>query len=437
MKKAFLVILMIGLAYTINAQEKRGLTTSKILIKKQNSVAQNANPQDKSTAFENFYGRKENYIPRPGNQNYFYKTIHVSIHIWQRKDGSGNIDNTPENIARLRQVEEWMNNRYFSSNKERKIPLPYETEFIEKPMFRLVLDSIYFYQDTTADSSFYYCRNDYQHNVRLDKYLKENYPERTHTLPLHLVRGHYTGAWGYSHKGSILTLSYANGVDMNITDKADWALAQHWSHEIGHGLDLWHTYDARGAWKQNCKEDYVDFLWDVYDTTAVKPCGDRGVSCDVCLIPVGSDNNNLMGGKDASFKSALQIGIMHRSTVLENQYNRGFGMRDYVTGYNINAYSVSKDEVWDFSMKMYQDLIIKPGVTLVVKSEIQFVPDAKIVIRKGGKLIVDGGTLTNENFYNSTWRGVEIRGKKKRNKKKRGVLEVINGGKIENTSFSN
>lgn len=433
--KATLVILIIVLFGSVKAQENGVLIPAKKVVKIQTKENQNKASTGSSSDFDNYYSRKENYIPRYGNKNHFIKTIHVSIHIWQKEDGSGNIDNTPENIARLKLVTKWMNDRYFSSNRERLNPLPYKTEFIEEPMFNLVLDSIYFYQDTTADSSFYYCKNDYQHNVRLDKYLKENYPERTQTLPLHLVRGHYTGAWGYSHKGSILTLSHANGVDMNATDKADWALAQHWSHEIGHGLDLWHTYDARGAWRQNCKEDYVDFLWDVYDTTAVKPCINRGAACDVCLIPVGSENNNLMGGKEATFKSALQIGIMHRSTVLENQYNKGFAMRDYVTGYNSSAYSVSKDEVWDFSMKMYQDLIINTGVTLIVKSEIQFVPQAKVVIRKGGKLIIDGGTLTNEKFYNTTWGGVEIRGERKKDWRKRGVLEFINDGKIENTYY--
>src|SRR5690554_3847473 len=238
---------------------------------------------ENSYDFLNAYGLKEHYVPIPNSDNDFVKTIHVNFHIWQRADSSGNLDNNTNNINRLKQIIKTVNNKYYSVNTLNATPLPYSTTFIENPNFKIVLDSIYFYQDITADSNYFYCNNDYFHNTKLDNYIENNYPERLRPLALHLVNGVYPGGAGWSDRGSILTL-YRNEPDMNINDIHDWWYGQHLAHEIGHALDLWHTYDHHYLWKQNCKKNYDDFLWDVYDTTAIEPCSSM-VSCNFCLIP--------------------------------------------------------------------------------------------------------------------------------------------------------
>lgn len=369
---------------------------------------------------------KENYIPFEDSQEDFIKTIHVSVHIWQRADGTGNLIENNETLERFKMIEIWLDNSYHK-NQEFSLPLPYETIYVEHPKLNIVIDSVYFYRDQTKDSSLFYCNNDYQHNKKLDKYLKENHPERLNSIPLHIVSGYYRTAWGFAHGGSILTFNIANGTDMSQTDMADYALSLHYTHEIGHALDLWHTYDAQGAWAQNCKEDYFDFLWDVYDTTAIKPCESRK-NCDFCLIPKSDENNNIMGGGSAWYKSALQIGIMRRATVTKNFYNRKFEVRDFVTGYSVTPIRVTESEIWDFSLKFYQDLIIESGVILIVKDELQFSPNTRIIIQPEAKLILDGGILRNENYYQSTWEGVHI--VRPINKEKAGVFEIINHGEI-------
>lgn len=268
----------------------------------------------------------------------------------------------------------------------------------------------------------------------LNSFLETYYPKRLKALPLYVTRGDLLGAAGYSHNGGILTL-YRTNPDWNTNSVHDYWYSQHLVHEIGHGLDLAHTYD--NANQQNCHVNQFDFLWDVYDTTAIRPCPSVSY-CDVCPILASSHNNIIMGGYAAQFMSALQMGIMHRATVLENQWNTGYNMRRYVTGYNENPLEIAEDQTWDFSIKMYQDLVIKSGATLTIQCDVKFVPQAKVVIEPGGTLIIDGGTLTNEAYYNDYWQGIQVYGTTNKsqfpesNPTYQGKLIVENGGIIEN-----
>src|SRR5690554_7535863 len=59
---------------------------------------------------DNPYLKKENYNPYAHTPNDYIITIHIAIHIWQRADGTGNLQDTPETKVRLDKVVEWMNN---------------------------------------------------------------------------------------------------------------------------------------------------------------------------------------------------------------------------------------------------------------------------------------------------------------------------------------
>jgi hypothetical protein len=254
--------------------------------------------------------------------------------------------------------------------------------------------------------------------------LAKSFPERVKTLNLHIYRGSYSSAAGYSESGSIATF-YRTNPDMDTADVHDFWLAQHWVHEIGHGFDLWHTYDSAPNYQQNCNPKYTDFLWDLYDTTHVTPKG----QCIIPLIP-GKQNNNIMGGGSPWFMTAQQMGIAHRSTVLLNLYNTGFNMRDYVTGFSPWNWEIDSNQTWDISMKLYQNVVVKKGVTLTIEKEIQMVPQAKIVVEKGAKIIIDGGLVTNERYYAKKWKGIKCHKAGKNAKEESGKVEFLNGGKV-------
>ena len=389
-----------------------------------NSIIKTLNCSESSLDYLNQYRYKTQYIPH--NLNDVIKTLHINFNIWQRADGTGNLINNPATIARLKQIAIWINNHYQYIYPQ-LIPVPYTVENISDSKIRVVLDSIYFYTDPSTDSAYFYSYYNYGHNILLDNYIRANFPERTKALNIHLTGAVYPGAGGYSDFGSIESF-YHHNPEMDTSDMHDYWFSEHWSHEIGHAFDLWHTYDVR--WLQNCDNSYFDFLWDVYDTTV--NCSSSG--CKVCLLPVDTTNNNLMGAGNNNHISALQMGIIHRSTVMENFYNINYGIRNHVTGYSEIPYEITKNEVWDFSMKFYQNIIVKTGYTLTIKCEVQFVPEAKIIVEPGAKLIIDGGTLTNEKYFDKLWQGIEVWGNKNHSQvpiSNQGYV-YINGGTIEN-----
>lgn len=372
--------------------------------------------------YSSHYLQKETYIPYEFSPNDIQKTVHVALHIWQRADGTGNFHNDVATLERFNQIFIWINQVYSKSMGVAVPKVSYPVDSIYNSHLYFQLDNVYFYKDVSKDSSYCYSNN-YGHTVKLEKLLKEKYPERTKTLNIHVFMGE-NAASGFSMNGAIGTFCKKTSNFGNSTG-GDWWLSRHWIHELGHALDLWHTYDVNPVYQQNCNPTYKDFLYDIYDTTQVSEKG-----CKAKLL-FKADNNNIMGGANgAKTISALQMGIMHRATVLENRYNRGFNIRDHVTGYSFTSKSIRKDETWDLSMKIYQDILIKEGVTLTVKAQIQMIPQAKIVVEPGAKLIVDGAEITYENCYQKAWKGVFCKKAGKSSALKNGEIQLINGGKL-------
>ena len=189
-----------------------------------------------SDSWLNIYKTKEHYVPSPDMP---VKTLHVNLNIWQRTDGTGNLSNIPEHISRLKQIMEWVNMKYENVNPNAIPPLTYSVESFTDSKIRIVLDSIYFYQDPSSDSAYYYGGNGqqtYGHNILLDNYIENNFPERTRALNIHLTGSEWSGVGGYSAYGSIESF-YRRNPDMANNPVHDWWFHLHWAHEIGHSFD--------------------------------------------------------------------------------------------------------------------------------------------------------------------------------------------------------
>lgn len=78
-----------------------------------------------------------------------------------------------------------------------------------------------------------------------------------------------------------------------------------------------------------------------------------------------------------------------------------------------------------------QDIVIKSPAVVRILGKVNMQAQAKIVVEKGAKLIIDGGEITNP--CGQFWRGIEVQGdysNPQNPESNQGVVEIINYGKI-------
>jgi len=86
---------------------------------------------------------------------------------------------------------------------------------------------------------------------------------------------------------------------------------------------------------------------------------------------------------------------------------------------------------WAGTTFINQDVIIKSPATLTIKGEVYFVPEAKLIVEPGAKLIIDGGKLGAS--CEALWRGVEVWGNSNLSQysnSNQGFVQVTNNGSI-------
>jgi subtilisin family serine protease len=100
---------------------------------------------------------------------------------------------------------------------------------------------------------------------------------------------------------------------------------------------------------------------------------------------------------------------------------------------NCNEETIYEDETWSEDKIILCGLTIEENVTLTINSTIKFSPRSKLIIKKSGKLILDGGTLTYLDIR--PWQGIEVEGNPNLEQtptSNQGMISIVNEGTIEN-----
>lgn len=216
-------------------------------------------------------------------------------------------------------------------------------------------------------------------------------------------------------------------------------LAGHWAHEIGHSLDLFHTYDGNNdgigpsytTWPETNVISNFDFLSDVFDlndpngnSSFCNPnpglicyhqndgpggCGNPAFQNDLVIDGLPNlchvyGTNNLMGNFNINrgYISPLQVAKVQRALSLKS-------VRKYVTGspYDSHPIEISSNQTWNMDIQLYNDIIVKSGNTLTIQCRVALPDQARIVVEPGAVLYLDGGTLTG---FHEMWQGVRLLG---------------------------
>lgn len=95
--------------------------------------------------------------------------------------------------------------------------------------------------------------------------------------------------------------------------------------------------------------------------------------------------------------------------------------------------NITTTQTWNNNRSLTNSISIQQGVTLTITSNINIAPMSKIIIQPGGKLILDGATLTGL-CPDKMWDGIYVVGNKNQRQlaSYQGTLEVKNGSMIEN-----
>ncbi len=171
-----------------------------------------------------------------------------------------------------------------------------------------------------------------------------------------------------------------------IDNQADYAYATFMAHEIGHCLDLTHTYNGVTC---GGGDTYLD---DVFGSPPPGNCPHiYNWGADPTVSTTDRITNNMMSGnKDAHYFSPLQMGRMHRALALKS-------IRQYLNNCvydQLNPWQVTNNETWDFDMQFDKDIIVDNNSTLEITCKLSMPNGSKIVVNPGSTLIIDG-ILTN------------------------------------------
>ncbi len=92
---------------------------------------------------------------------------------------------------------------------------------------------------------------------------------------------------------------------------------------------------------------------------------------------------------------------------------------------------ITANTTWDYRINLFNTLVVDAGNTLTVKNDLMVYGDQKIIVKPGGKLVIDGGRITAE--CGEMWAGILLEGNSNaaQTNANQGVLEIINGGTIE------
>lgn len=103
---------------------------------------------------------------------------------------------------------------------------------------------------------------------------------------------------------------------------------------------------------------------------------------------------------------------------------------------------INDTKVWTAPAHLSGDLIIESGGQLTIKDQIRVAPDAQIIIKPNGRLILDGGTLTND-CSGEKWDGIIVEGDRDESQdyniytqsRAQGYFRMKNNALIENALY--
>ncbi|MFK8009684.1 MAG: T9SS type A sorting domain-containing protein [Saprospiraceae bacterium] len=361
-------------------------------------------------------------------------TVYVNVHYYP--DNMGNIISVQEGITRALAILDKANS-YLDDMEQNQNPGPngqLSPHIVEaKFNYKLYTESdnpndlhggIWFHPSQTADANIY-------NDKVVDIHLKEEADEDCGS--------------GWSCTGCDLTLNRY----LNCTN---FLLARVLNHELAHSLSLDHV-----TWCQNqCSPGYTDsgLTSDISPENECDPNCPMQTVCDgynpgeiVCIDQQNMLIDRCNWGVGNNITSQTNLPNALTPCQWETVFNRAASINTPKYGWADNCTQMASDwiiesgenVVWDNLKLINRNVVIETGATLTITCEVRMAEGADFIVKRGAKLVVDGGSITN--LCNDTyWGSIFVEGNSSKiqpnpfgplQSDDAGVVQIINGSIIK------
>ncbi len=160
-------------------------------------------------------------------------------------------------------------------------------------------------------------------------------------------------------------------------------------HEMGHTFNLDHTFDC----SNQCSSEIDHAI-------------ECGGSCG-CGTPTSPSNNMMSysGGNNAL--TPCQWSTMFNYIIASDPPFVTWNYDNCST--TNNNLTITNNSVWDTPKFLRQNIVIESGASLIIKCKVKMGVNNTITVKRGARLIVDGGTISNL-CSDNTWGGIYVWG---------------------------
>lgn len=359
-----------------------------------------------------------NYIPDTTQLDHMpMRYVRVNFH-WMNSSDSSQALYGPAAVEYTKGIVHAAN---YDLNKNRKMWLPHNNNTPVLPtLYRIVLsprpgdpgdEGVYWHFD---DELYYYVPKGKYANLTSRAVIKKYGVQLDTVINIFLMPHHPDSLASPTYAGYNTGIALSNAIKYAANydgSKSFWDLRGSMNHEMGHLFGLSHTW----SFNDGC------------DDTPTHPqsCFNRGQrpECDTIT------SNNVMDYNAMRHAwSPCQIGRIHQRMSNEKYSLRNTLVPTWCT-LNPERHIVIRDTVdWLAAKDLEGHLTIEQGASLSIHCRVSVPKGARITVRPGGTLVLNGGRL--HNACGDEWAGIELQ----EQKGLKGQVLVLGGAAIEDMS---
>ncbi len=133
-------------------------------------------------------------------------------------------------------------------------------------------------------------------------------------------------------------------------------------------------------------------------------------------------------GLERSYLSKSQLDNLHKTLATKNLHT--YVNCGELEGANCSIRTTG-DHTINYPMTVFGSLTVKSGHQLTISSKVTFSPESRLIVERGGKLILDNDAILTTECGN-IWQGIIVEGNTSAPQSTAGVLELKTGSIIEN-----